>query len=143
MIASKSAHRRGEGRGCDGIALTNHLQATLGAPGNGIALNRGPLRGGTLESSTGVYGIALSPAGDSSSLGANGIALSSQWPPGQVDGIALKPTRGPLREVDGIALKPPKALQREVDGDALKPPKGLSKGVYGIALSPQRGCCRA
>ena len=73
----------------EGIALKQPLQATMGSPGEGIALNRSTPKGGL---------------------------------PGKVEGIALKPSRGPLGGVDGIALKPPKALQREVDGDARKPP---------------------
>ena len=38
VIAPKPVHRRGEGRGCDGIALTHHLQATMELSGNGITL---------------------------------------------------------------------------------------------------------
>ena len=59
MIAPKPVHRRGEGRGCDGIALTHHLQATMGIlSGDGIALNRGHQKGGLPGR---VDGIALKP----------------------------------------------------------------------------------
>ena len=90
MIAPTPGLRGGEGSGCDGIALTHPLQATMGVlSGEGIALNRGPPKGrlpGRVE------GIALNP---------------SRGPLGGVEGIALKPPKALQREVDGDARKPP------------------------------------
>ena len=74
----------------EGIALKQPLQATMGAlSGEGIALNRGPHKGGLPGREE---GIALNP---------------SRGPLGGVEGIALKPPKAPQGVVDGDARKPP------------------------------------
>ena len=73
----------------EGIALKQPLQATMGSPGEGIALNRSTPKGGLPGR---VEGIALNP---------------SRGPLGGVEGIALKPPKAPQGVVDGDARKPP------------------------------------
>ena len=74
----------------EGIALKQPLQATMGAlSGEGIALNRGPHKGGLPSREE---GIALNP---------------SRGPLGGAEGIALKPPKALQRAVDGAARKPP------------------------------------